>query len=105
MGDHFEFRGKPGYLNIAIRPKSGIDSKKITRYDLSLDNLDDLQILLTMTPDEIVTVGDERMLYSRFKSEVLDNVHRIYPYKDGRLLDIMAAGTDKLEELIGRPLR
>jgi hypothetical protein len=105
MGDSIEFKGRIGYLNSVIRSRSATDSERIAKYDISFDSIDDLCALLNMDPDEIVIVGDERMPYSRFKSEVLEKTHRIYPIKDGKLLDMVEAGMDKLEELVGRKIR
>lgn len=91
MGDDIEFKGRFGYLNLAIRPDSIADPKRTTKYDLFLNSLEDLTILLNMNPEETVIVGDEKIPYSRFKDEVLERVHRIYPIKDGRLLDQIAS--------------
>ena len=104
MGDHLEFKGKTGYVNFVQRPKSRDDMRKVVKYDISFDSLDDLQVLLNMSPDEIIIVGDERMLYSRFKSEFLERTHIIYPIKDGKLLDMveLADIPGALEKLTAR---
>ena len=102
MGDHLEFKGKTAYVNFVQVPKSREDISKVVKYDISFDSLDDLQILLNMGPDEIITLGDERMLYSRFRSEILERAHRIYPIKDGKLFDMVKSGMDKIETLTSR---
>jgi hypothetical protein len=89
MGDPIEFRGKSGYLNLAIRPESRKDIERVVEFGLSLESIDDLRTLLNMASNEMVTVGDERMPYSKFRSEVLERTHRIY-LKDGRLLDMVS---------------
>jgi hypothetical protein len=89
MGDHIKYLGRTAYLNTISKPQSREEPTLVMMYDISFENLGDLELLLRMKPTDTVTVGDETILYNRFKKEVLEKTHRIYLSKDGRMFDQM----------------
>jgi hypothetical protein len=87
MGDHIEYLGRTAYLNTISKPQSRKHPTPVMKYDISFENVGDLELLLGMKPTDSLIVGDENMIYERFKKEVLEKTHRIYLSKDGRMFD------------------
>jgi hypothetical protein len=89
MGDHIEFLGRSAYYNTISKPESREHPTRVIKFDLSFKSVGDLELLLGMKPTDEVIVGGEKMIYERFKKEVLERTHRIYVSEDGRLFDQM----------------
>ncbi len=87
MGDHLEFKGRTAYINTVIRPRSREDPTGVVKYDISFSSIGDLELLLSMRPEETLVWDGEEIKYTDFRSKCLEQVHRIYPSRDGRLFD------------------
>jgi hypothetical protein len=89
MGDHIEYLGRSAYLNTISIPQSREQPTPVIKYDISFENVEDLELLLRMNPTDAVTVGDKTIPYERFKKEVLERTYRFYLSRDGRMFDQM----------------
>ncbi|MEK6847686.1 MAG: hypothetical protein AABX50_01005 [Nanoarchaeota archaeon] len=58
------------------------------KWDLIFEGINDLECLLKMGETNIVYVDGEGMRFSKFESEMLSKVHRIYPTKMEWVKDI-----------------
>lgn len=90
MGDWVEYQGRNiAYFRIRRGRKSRIESEEVDRWDFRFESLEALENLLTADSENIVIVGDNKMTYARFRSEMLENAHRIYINPDCELFDEM----------------
>ena len=82
-----KYNDKSAKINVVKKPFALDNTRPITKYDFSFENLDDLVELLSLSSNETVYINDLEMTYGKFKKEVLSLTHRIYLSKDSRTLD------------------
>jgi hypothetical protein len=87
MTFQIKYSNKCALIDIVKKPESYDNTKPIVKYDLSFDNLSDLELLLTMSSEEKLMVNNIEMDYQSFKDNFLTKVHRIYLSKDSKGLD------------------
>ena len=88
MEEPIEYFGKVrAYLNSISRPLSITDTTPTIKWDISFKSLENLEMLLRITPGNNITIGDEEMDYDRFRKEILGKTHRIYISIDSRMFD------------------
>lgn len=88
MADAFKFKDRFANMRTitGIRSRSGAH---LSSYDFIFEKADDLTALLSMSSEEEIDFGDEKMPYSQFKQRYFDNARRIYTSSERELLDML----------------
>ena len=90
MSEAIFYNNRPvATLHYTIKQKSREDSSMVHKYNIQFDSLECFEEVMRADRHGVFNVGGDIMEYTRFRREILERAHRIYPNPDGEFFDVL----------------